>query len=68
MKTRNNGSIGRDEVIKMVGNVVRNLEGESSVDLKTPDLAIIVEVVQLNLSVLFWLVRKTLNSSCFTRL
>ena len=60
--------MGRDEVIKMVGNVVRNLEGESSVDLKTPDLAIIVEVVQLNLSVLFWLVRKTLNSSCFTRL
>ena len=68
MKTRNNGSIGRDEVIKMVGNVVRNLEGESSVDLKTPDLAIIVEVVQPNPSVLFWLVRKTLNSSCFTRL
>ena len=68
MKTRNNGSVGRDEVIKMVGNVVRNLEGESSVDLKTPDLAIIVEVVQLNLSVLFWLVRKSLNSSCFTRL
>ena len=60
--------MGRDEVIKMVGSVVRNLEGESSVDLKTPDLAIIVEVVQLNLSVLFWLVRKTLNSSCFTRL
>ena len=60
--------MGRDEVIKMVGNVVRNLDGESSVDLKTPDLAIIVEVVQLNLSVLFWLVRKTLNSSCFTRL
>ena len=68
MKTRNNGSIGRDEVIKMVGSVVRNLEGESSVDLKTPDLAIIVEVVQPNPSVLFWLVRKTLNSSCFTRL
>ena len=68
MKTRNNGSIGRDEVIKMVGNVVRNLEGESSVDLKTPDLAIIVEVVQPNISVLFWLVRKSLNSSCFTRL
>ena len=45
MKTRNNGSVGRDEVIKMVGNVVRNLEGESSVDLTTPDLAIIVEVV-----------------------
>ena len=60
--------MGRDEVIKMVGNVVRNLEGESSVDLKTPDLAIIVEVVQPNPSVLFWLVRKTLNSSCFTRL
>ena len=60
--------MGRDEVIKMVGSVVRNLKGESSVDLKTPDLAIIVEVVQLNLSVLFWLVRKTLNSSCFTRL
>ena len=60
--------MGRDEVIKMVGSVVRNLEGESSVDLKTPDLAIIVEVVQLNLSVLFWLVRKNLNSSCFTRL
>ena len=55
-------------MIKMVGSVVRNLEGESSVDLKTPDLAIIVEVVQPNLSVLFWLVRKTLNSSCFTRL
>ena len=36
--------MGRDEVIKMVGNVVRNLEGESSVDLKTPDFAIIVEV------------------------
>ena len=45
MQTRNNGSVGRDEVIKMVGNVVRNLDGESSVDLKTPDLAIIVEVV-----------------------
>ena len=28
----------------MVGNVVRNLDGESSVDLKSPDLAIIVEV------------------------
>ena len=55
-------------MIKMVGSVVRNLEGESSVDLKTPDLAIIVEVVQPNLSVLFCLVRKTLNSSCFTRL
>ena len=60
--------MGRDEVIKMVGSVVRNLEGESSVDLKTPDLAIIVEVVQPNLSVHFCLVRKTLNSSCFTRL
>ena len=60
--------MGRDEVIKMVGSVVRNLEGESSVDLKTPDLAIIVEVVQPNLSVLFCLVRKALNSSCFTRL
>ena len=43
-KTRNNGSIGREDVIKLVGNVVRNLEGESSVDLKSPDLAIIVEV------------------------
>ena len=28
----------------MVGNVVRNLDGEASVDLKSPDLAIIVEV------------------------
>jgi len=45
-KTRNNGSIGREEVIKMVGNAVRNLDGESSVDLKSPDLAIIVEVVR----------------------
>jgi len=45
-KTRNNGSIGRDDVIKLVGNVVRNLEGESSVDLKSPDLAIIIEVVR----------------------
>ena len=44
LKTRNNGSVGREEVIKMVGNVVRNLDGESSVDLKSPDLAIIVEV------------------------
>jgi len=30
----------------MVGNVVRNLDGEASVDLKSPDLAIIVEVVR----------------------
>ena len=57
--------MGRDEVTKMVGSVVRNLEGEASVDLKTPDLAIIVEVVQPNLACF---VRKTLNSSCFTRL
>jgi len=45
-KTRNNGSVGREDVIKMVGNAVRNLDGESSVDLKSPDLAIIVEVVR----------------------
>ena len=44
LKTRNNGSVGREEVIKLVGNVVRNLDGEASVDLKSPDLAIIVEV------------------------
>ena len=31
-------------MIKMVGNAVRNLDGESSVDLKSPDLAIVVEV------------------------
>ena len=43
-KTRNNGSIGRDEVIKIVGDAVRNQEGDSSVDLKSPDVAIIVEV------------------------
>ena len=43
-KTRNNGSIGRDEVIKIVGDAVRNQEGDSSVDLKSPYVAIIVEV------------------------
>ena len=43
-KTRNNGSIGRDEVIKIVGDAVRNQEGDSSVDLKSPNVAIIVEV------------------------
>ena len=47
-KTRNNGSIGRDEVIKIVGDAVRNQEGNSSVDLKSPNVAIIVEVSEKN--------------------
>ena len=47
-KTRNNGSIGRDEVIKIVGDAVRNQEGDSSVDLKSPNVAIIVEVSERN--------------------
>ena len=47
-KTRNNGSIGRDEVIKIVGDAVRNQEGDSSVDLKSPNVAIIVEVSKKN--------------------
>ena len=47
-KTRNNGSIGRDEVIKIVGDAVRNQEGDSSVDLKSPNVAIIVEVSEKN--------------------
>ena len=48
-KTRNNGSIGRDEVIKIVGDAVRNQEGDSSVDLKSPNVAIIVEVSEKNI-------------------
>ena len=51
-KTRNNGSIGRDEVIKIVGDAVRNQEGDSSVDLKSPNVAIIVEVSEEKL----WLI------------
>ena len=47
-KTRNNGSIGRDEVIKIVGDAVRKQEGDSSVDLKSPNVAIIVEVSEKN--------------------
>ena len=43
--------MGREEVIKMVGNAVRNLDGESSVDLKSPDLAIIVEVLETSVHI-----------------
>jgi len=44
-KTRNNNSVGREEVIKILGAVIRELPGETSVELKTPDVAIVVEIV-----------------------
>ena len=61
-QTRNNGSIGRDTVIRLVGGVVRELAGEgpslqsvpvfnkhpgeTSVDLKAPEVAIVVEIIR----------------------
>jgi len=45
-KTRNNGSLGREEIIKMIGTVIRELPGTTSVDLKCPDVAIIVEIIR----------------------
>ena len=45
-KTRNNGSLGREDVIRAVGGVVKGLAGGTTVDLKAPMIAIVVEVVR----------------------
>jgi len=45
-KTRNNGSLGRDDVIRAVGGVVRGLAAGTSVHLKAPAVSIVVEVVR----------------------
>jgi len=45
-KTRNNNSVKREDVIQLVTKVVRARPGITKVDLKTPDLTVIVDVIR----------------------
>jgi len=45
-KSRNNNNVLRDDMIKLIGSVVKNQPGKTSVDLKTPDICIVIEVIR----------------------
>merc|ERR1712059_59465 len=45
-KTRNNTQVKRDDVIRLVGSCVREQAAKSVVDLKNPNLGIVVEVIR----------------------
>jgi len=45
-KTRNNNQVRRDDVIQLVTKLVRLRPGQSRVDLKNPDIAIIIDVIR----------------------
>ena len=45
-KTRNNDKVKRDDIIKLIGKVIRELPGTTTVDLNNPDICIVVEVLR----------------------
>jgi len=45
-KTRNNNKVVRDDTIKLLGSVVKRLPGKTSVDLKSPDVSVVVEIIR----------------------
>jgi len=45
-KARNSNQVSREDVYNLVGGVVRRLPGKTRVDLHSPDLCIVVEVIR----------------------
>ena len=45
-KARNNNKVFRDDTIKLMGGVVRKVAGKTSVDLKTPNFCVVVEIIR----------------------
>jgi len=45
-KTRNNNKVSRDDTIKTLGGVIKRLPGKTSVDLKNPDVCVVVEIIR----------------------
>lgn len=45
-KTRNNNQVSRDDIFRVVGNVVRRQEGKTRVDLKNPNFCVVVEIIR----------------------
>jgi len=45
-KTRNNNKVSRDDTIRTLGGVANRLPGKTSVDLKTPDVCVVVEIIR----------------------
>jgi len=45
-KTRNNGQVKRDDVIQLATRLIRSRPGETTVDLKSPDITVIVDVIR----------------------
>ena len=45
-KTRNNNNVFRDDTIKLIGGVAKSQAGKTSVDLKNPDICVVVEIIR----------------------